>query len=131
MHELSKFQIDGEIQNCKVTIVWRNRFMKTAKRIAIIALLIMIFISIDLGFNFLKYMVPALNEGIGCFSIFQITGIFEPFGDSGWSQVRYLAAFEKSVWITFVVFVASVVLKIVDEWKKDAEKCEEGQHGTE
>lgn len=57
--------------------------MKAAKKIAMIALLVMIFISIDLGFNFLKSMVPALYDGIGCFSIFQITGIFEPFGDSG------------------------------------------------
>jgi len=90
--------------------------MKAAKRIAMIALLVMIFISIDLGFNFLKSMVPALNDGIGCFSIFQIIGIFEPFGDSGWSQVRYLAAFEKSVWITFGVLVLNVALK----WKDNS-----------
>jgi len=95
--------------------------MKAAKRIAMIALLVMIFISIDLGFNFLKSMVPALNDGIGCFSIFQITGIFEPFGDSAWSQVRYLAAFEKSIWITFGVLVLNVVLKWIGD-KKNGEK---------
>ena len=89
--------------------------MKIAKRIAALALLIMIFISIDLGFNFLKSMVPALNDGIGCFSIFQITDVFEPFGDSGWSQVRYLAAFEKSVWITFAVLVLNVALKWIGD----------------
>ena len=95
--------------------------MKITKRIAMLTLLLMIFISIDLGFNFLKSMVPALNDGIGCFSIFQITGIFEPFGDSGWSQVQYLAAFEKSVWITFSVLVLNVVLKWIGD-KKNGEK---------
>ena len=95
--------------------------MKITKRIAMLTLLLMIFISIDLGFNFLKSMVPALNDGIGCFNIFQITGIFEPFGDSGWSQIRYLAAFEKSVWITFGVLVLNVVLKWIGD-KKNGEK---------
>ena len=73
----------------------------------------MVFVSIDLGFNFLKSMVPALNDGIGNFSIFQINGIFEPFGDNGWSQTGYLEAFEKSVWITFAIFVENIILTMI------------------
>ena len=92
--------------------------MKKTRIISAVLLVIMVFISIDLGFNFLKSMVPSMNDGIGCFSIFQIGGIFEPFGDSGWSQERYLDAFEKSVWITFVVFVENVILAITEMWKK-------------
>lgn len=91
--------------------------MKRARIISLIILIIGVFVTIDLGFNFLKSMVPALNDGIGCFSIFQITGIFEPFGDNGWSQARYLQAFEKSVWITFAIFVENIILTMINSSK--------------
>ena len=86
--------------------------MKTIRiaRIIALALLCMaVFVTIDLGFNFFKSTVDSLNDGIGCFSIFQIFGAF---GDSGWSQAGYLRAFEISAWVTFALFALNVFLTI-------------------
>lgn len=92
--------------------------MKKVKIVSLIALIIAVFVSADLGFNFLKSMVPSLNDGIGCFSFFQMTGIFESFGDGGWSQEGYLTAFEVSAWITFAVFAENIILTIIETVKK-------------
>ena len=88
--------------------------MKRVRIISLIILIIMVFVSIDLGFNFLKSIVPSLNDGIGNFSFFQITRLFEPFGDTGWSQEGYLKVFEKSVWITFAILIENIILTMIN-----------------
>lgn len=86
--------------------------MKKVKIVSLIALVIAIFFSIDLGINFAYSLVPELNDGIGNRCIINI------FGDDGWSHAAYLAAFQKSLWISFAVFVENVVLSIIDNARR-------------
>lgn len=80
--------------------------MKKVRMIMIVLFLIMVFVSIDLGLNFLWALVPEANDGISNFSI--LHGLFGIFGDRSWSYSRYLAAFQKSVWISFVLLIANI-----------------------
>ncbi len=82
------------------------KHMKTIRISALVLFLISLFASVDLGFNFLKATVPALNDGIGSFSM--LHSLY--FGDSGWSLAGYLRAFETSVWICFFLFVINIFL---------------------
>ncbi len=81
--------------------------MKKVRILTLIFFVIMIFVSIDLGLNFLWALVPEVNDGIGNFSILHT--LFNIFGDSGWSLSRYLSAFQSSVWITFVLLLVNII----------------------
>lgn len=87
--------------------------MKKIRIIALILLLIIVFVSIDLGFNFLWALVPEANDGIGNFSI--LHGLFGIFGNHSWSYGRYLSAFQRSIWTTFIVMIVNIALAF---WKK-------------
>ena len=87
--------------------------MKKIRIIILILFLIMGFVSIDFGFNFLWALVPEVNDGIGNFSI--LHGLFGVFGDHSWSYSRYLSVFQGSVWITFVLLSINVALAF---WRK-------------
>lgn len=76
-----------------------------------IVLIIAVFFSIDLGINFAYSLVPELNDGIVNRCIINI------FGDDVWSQSAYLSAFQKSLWISFAVFVENIVHAIISEKK--------------
>ena len=89
--------------------------MKKIRILALILFLIMVFVSVDFGFNFLWALVPEANDGIGNFSI--LHGLFGVFGDHSWSYSRYLSAFQCSVWITFVLLIVNTALAF---WKKKA-----------
>ena len=89
--------------------------MKKARIISLIVLVISAFVSLDLLFNLLGSMIPAMNDGIGTHSI--IWGNLY-FGDNLWSHERFFNAFVTSALITFAVFVENVVLAIADIAKK-------------
>ena len=89
--------------------------MKKVRIVSLIVLVVSAFISLDLLFNLLGSMIPAMNDGIGTHSI--IWGNLY-FGDSLWSHERFFNAFVTSALITFAVFVENVVLAIADIAKK-------------
>lgn len=87
--------------------------MKRLKLITLVLLILSLFITIDLGLNFLYNLIPEFLDGYTTYSI--LHAIFGIFGDSNWSLGRYFFAFEKALWGSFVLFVFYVVLAL---WKK-------------
>lgn len=85
---------------------WENLYEKI-RLVSLIILCIAIFFSIDLGINFAYSLVPELNDSIGNRCIINI------FGDSGWTREAYLAAFQKSLWISFAVMIENVAIFII------------------
>ena len=73
--------------------------------------IISLFVSIDLGFNFLWALIPDINDGI------TVRTFINFFGDRLWSYERFLKAFEISTWITLGLLIVNVVLSF--ERKKD------------
>ena len=61
--------------------------MKKHRVITLVLFLLMVFISIDFGLNFMWSLVPEANDGIGNFSI--LHRVFGVFGDYSWSYSRY------------------------------------------
>ena len=87
--------------------------MRKIRVIFLVLFLIMAFVSIDFGLNYLWSLAPDANDGIGNFSI--LHGLFKVFGDHSWSYSRYLNAFQSSIWVTFVLLIANAALAF---WKK-------------
>lgn len=79
--------------------------------VSIIIFIIAIFVSIDLGMNFANSLVPEFNDGISSRSILQ--ALFGIFGNTGWTQINFFFAFEKSLWISFFLFVENIVVWIL------------------
>lgn len=84
---------------------------------SLIILLIAVFISIDLGCNYLQAVtseISGIGDGIA------IHGITAPIilGDRGWSYQKYLSVFETSVWIAFIILVENAVLSIFSQKRK-------------
>ena len=77
--------------------------MKKLRIAALILLLLSLFVSIDLGFQFFYNLVPELMDGYASHSVMQ--GVFHVFGDQGWTLARFYFAFEKAVWVTFALLV--------------------------
>lgn len=90
--------------------------MKKLRIVSLILLAISVFISIDLGFNLLYNLIPEFLDGYTSHSILQ--GTFGIFGDNGWTLRRFYNYFERSVWMSFAVFIENIVLTIMDI-KKD------------
>lgn len=85
--------------------------MKKIKIAFMVLFIIFLFVSIDLGFNFLWALIPDINDGI------TVRTFINFFGDRLWSYERFLKAFEISTWITFGLLIVNVVLSF--ERKKD------------
>lgn len=85
--------------------------MKKIKIVFMVLFIISLFVSIDLGFNFLWALIPDINDGI------TVRTFINFFGDRLWSYERFLKAFEISTWITFGLLIVNVVLSF--ERKKD------------
>lgn len=92
--------------------------MKIVRLISMIALLLTVFVTIDLGLNTVASMIPSMNDGIGNLSI--VHGLFGIFGDGGWSHEAYYNAFKASSWITYIVFAENVVLSVIEYFRKAA-----------
>lgn len=85
--------------------------MKIIKKVFMVLFIISLFVSIDLGFNFLWALVPDANDGI------TVRTFINFFGDHMWSYERFLKAFEISTWVSFGLLIVNVVLSFVR--KKD------------
>lgn len=85
--------------------------MKKIKIVFMVLFIISLFVSIDLGFNFLWALIPDINDGI------TVRTFINFFGDRLWSYERFLKAFEISTWITFGLLMVNVVLSF--KRKKD------------
>ena len=85
--------------------------MKKIKIVFMVLFIISLFVSIDLGFNFLWALIPDINDGI------TVRTFIYFFGDRLWSYERFLKAFEISTWITLGLLIVNVVLSF--ERKKD------------
>ncbi len=84
--------------------------MKILKIISLLILMLSVFVSIDLGINFMGSLVPETQDGIAFNSILQSTfGLLE---GSLMTREDFFNAFQISLWITFTVFVENVVLGI-------------------
>lgn len=90
--------------------------MKKLRIISLIALIITVFISMDLLINLLGSMIPTMNDGIGVHSI--IWGKLY-WGDRLWTHERFFNAFVISSLISFIVFAENIVLTIIDICKKN------------
>ena len=78
--------------------------MRKIKIVFMVLFIISLFVSIDLGFNFLWALIPDINDGI------TVRTLINFFGDRLWSYERFLKAFEISTWITFGLLIVNVVL---------------------
>ena len=89
--------------------------MKKVKTLSMIVLVIMIFISIDLGINFFFSLIPEANDGIANISIlYRVFGFY----DDRWSRIGFFNVFKNALWITFVIFLENIILTIPPVVKK-------------
>lgn len=92
--------------------------MKLLKIISLVAIVISIFVSIDLGINCLGSLVPELQDGIPYHSVLQsLFGILE-----GQLKTRadFFIAFKTSLWISFAILVENIVLYVITLIKKNS-----------
>lgn len=90
--------------------------MKKLKIISLIALIITVFVSLDLGLNLAYNLFWEHHDGLTVNSI--LHGLFGIFGDSIWSVERFFDAFKSSAWVTFAVFAENIILVIMNLSKK-------------
>lgn len=89
----------------------RRDSMKKIRIVSMVLFIVSLFVSIDLGFNFLWALVPGVNDGIA------VRTFINSFGDRLWSYERFLKAFEISTWVTFVLLIVNITLSFIR--KKD------------
>lgn len=87
--------------------------LKTVRIVSLAALVVMVFVTLDLGLNVLYNLVPEFLDGYTSHSTLQ--GQFGIFGDSGWTLGRFYTAFERAAWLTFALLVENAAL-IVAAW---------------
>ena len=89
--------------------------MRKIRSISMVVLVIMIFISIDLGINFFFSLIPEANDGIANISIlYRVFGFY----DDMWSTIGFFNVFKNALWITFVIFLENIILTIPSVLKK-------------
>lgn len=88
--------------------------MKKIRVVVLVLFLISLFVSIDLGLNFLYNLVTEHLDGFTSHSILQ--GLFGILGDRDWTLPRFFDMFETSLWISFGLLVLNTMLTVV---KKD------------
>ena len=83
--------------------------LRTIQIIAATLFLISLFCTVDLGLTVLFNAEPVIHDGsLSAHSI--LHAVFGIFGDSLWSFDRFFSAFSTSVWITYALLAANVVL---------------------
>lgn len=90
--------------------------MRNVRIIVGILLLISVFVSIDLGLNYLYNLVPENHDGYSVNSI--LHSIFNIFGDSNWTLDGFFNAFKTSVWVSFGLLTFNIILSIKTTSKK-------------
>lgn len=88
--------------------------LKIARMIALIALVISLFVTVDYGINLVNSLVPELQtDGIGYRSVLQ--GLFGtldgPFPEAG-TRAGFLDAFATAAWVSFGIFAVNAVLAV-------------------
>ncbi len=87
------------------------KMFKIVKIVSAIALVVCVFVSVDLGVNLLGALVPEMQDGIPYNSVLQSCfGVLEGTLDT---REDFFNAFETSAWITFVVFLENACIYIV------------------
>lgn len=79
--------------------------MRKAKIILLVLLAISLFMTLDLGYNFLASLVPSLNDGIQNRSFF--AGIF--IDDHEWSQAIFLKVFMYSSIVSIILILVTIL----------------------
>lgn len=88
--------------------------MKAFRLISLIALLVIVFVSIDLGINCIGSLVPELQDGIPYNSFLQSTfGLLENWSIN--TRVEFFHAFQRSLLITYALLAENVLLAV---WKR-------------
>lgn len=82
--------------------------MRKVRIAACILFLKSLFVSIDLGMNFLYNLVPEFLDGYTSHSILQ--GLFGIFGDRNWTLARFYEMFERSLWVSYILLAINVLL---------------------
>lgn len=90
--------------------------MKKLRIVSLIALALAATVSVDLLFNLLGNLIPAMNDGLGVHTVLLPAKWF--FGDSLWSLERFYRTFVTSALVTLAVFVENIVLAIIAEAKR-------------
>ncbi len=86
--------------------------MKVFRIISEALLLVCVFVSVDLGINFMGALVPELEDGIPFNSLLQRTfGLLE---NSLKTREDFFNAFKFSLWVTLAVFAENILLSIID-----------------
>ena len=86
--------------------------MSKLRIISLIVLIIAVFVTIDLGFNYLQAVTSGISgtsDGIAIYSA--IARIV--LGDRLWSYQKYFNIFQTSAWITFAVMLENAALAII------------------
>ncbi len=87
--------------------------MKMLRIVSLAFLAVTLFVSVDLGLNYLNSTFIDINDGIACISF------FKPFfGDDNWSVYRFYNTFAFSLWITFIVALENIILACIYICKK-------------
>lgn len=88
--------------------------MKMLRVISLVVLAVTLFISIDLGLNYLNAAFTDVNDGIVCISF------FKPFfRDNTWSVYGFFNMFSASLWITFVMALENIILSCIYIYQKN------------
>ncbi|MCD7862975.1 MAG: hypothetical protein LUG61_05585 [Lachnospiraceae bacterium] len=94
----------------------KQNILKIVQLISAVALIVSVFVAIDLGINYASALVPALNDGMGFRSI--LHGFLRIFGDGVMQLEDFFFAFEKSLWIAFFIMVENIVLALYIRYHK-------------
>lgn len=86
--------------------------LKIARMIALIALVISLFVTVDYGINLVNSLVPELQtDGIGYRSVLQsLFGTLD--GPFDGARAGFLDAFATAVWVSFGIFAVNAVLAV-------------------
>ena len=86
--------------------------LKIARMIALIALVISLFVTVDYGINLVNSLVPELQtDGIGYRSVLQsLFGTLD--GPFDGARAGFLDAFPTAAWVSFGIFAVNAVLAV-------------------
>lgn len=95
--------------------------LKLVRIIALAALAVSLFVTVDYGINLASSLVPELQtDGIGFNSILHsLFGTLDgPFPEAG-TRAGFLDAFATAAWASFGIFLVNAVLAVID-WLRRA-----------
>lgn len=89
----------------------KQPLIKRLQVAALIVLGMMIWLTVDLGYNYISSLPAEMNDGITLNGVF--AGLI--FGDDGWSRAAFLQAFGVSAAGTVVIMIVNIILTC---WQK-------------